>query len=142
MPSAAQILKNAGTLHLLLEHSQRRFDTVAFAEVYLDHGGLPPNLYHVLRRGTLLALYDVELDFLALGERLEAAALDRRVMYETILGATLRRDETKTLLIVEPLDCADRTHVKTPFDEKMGLRDCEAPVQTPKRAQNAFFRWP
>src|SRR5687767_12866252 len=34
------------------------------------------NLRHVLRGGTLLALHDVELDLLALGERLEAAAID------------------------------------------------------------------
>src|SRR5688500_12682464 len=118
MPSTSQVLKNAGALHLLLEHTQRRFDAVAFAEVNFDHRGLPSDLCDVFRRWALLALHDVELDFLAFGQRLEAAALNRRVMHEAILGAALRRDETETLLIVEPLDCADRTHCETSLSEK------------------------
>ena len=42
MPSAPQVLQNAGALHLLFEHTQRRLDAVAFAEVNFDHLGYRP----------------------------------------------------------------------------------------------------
>src|SRR5688572_31239025 len=50
VPSATQILKNASTLDLLLEHTQRCFDAIAFAEVYFDHSGLPTHLDDVFSR--------------------------------------------------------------------------------------------
>jgi hypothetical protein len=40
---------------------------------------------------------------IALGEALEASALDGRMMDETILAPVLRRDESKALAVVEPL---------------------------------------
>src|ERR1044071_6233277 len=57
----------------------------------------------VLRRRTLLALDDFELDALAFGERLEALRLDCGVMHEAVLLAVLGRDETEPLRVVEPL---------------------------------------
>src|SRR5688500_14878658 len=68
------------------------------------------DLGDVLGRRTLVALDDVELDPLALGEALEAAALDRRVMNEQILAAILRRDESEALGVVEPLHFTRVTH--------------------------------
>src|SRR5690606_40350893 len=57
---------------------------------------------NVLSRRTLLALHDVELHRLTFGQRLEAAALDGRMMDEAILLSIGRRDEAETLRIVEP----------------------------------------
>src|SRR5690554_4154098 len=65
---------------------------------------------YVLRRRTLLALHDVELDALALGERLEAATLNRAVVDEAVLRAVLRRNEAEALLVIEPLHRSARTH--------------------------------
>src|SRR5215208_8215669 len=67
-------------------------------------------LLHILRGRTLLALHHVELDPLALGERLEALPLDGRVVDEAVLLAVIARDEAKALRIVEPLDGASHTH--------------------------------
>src|SRR5438874_12225125 len=69
-------------------------------------------LHDVLRRRTLLSLHDVELDALALGERLEPLRLDRGVVHEAVLLAVLRRDETEPLRVVEPLhDPCDACHL-------------------------------
>src|SRR5690606_24500436 len=57
-----------------------------------------------------LALHDVKLNTLALGQRLEAVTLDGAVVDEAVLAAIIRRDETKALGIVEPLHLAGRTH--------------------------------
>src|SRR5215208_2139789 len=65
---------------------------------------LAAELHHVLGGRALLALHDVELHPLALGQRLEAAALDGGVVDEAILLAAFRRDEAEPLGIVEPLD--------------------------------------
>src|SRR5260370_20113525 len=66
----------------------------------------------VLSRWALLTLYDVELDPLAFGERLEALCLDRGVVHEAVLLAILTRDETETLRVVEPLhDPSDTCHL-------------------------------
>src|SRR5262249_11193159 len=50
----------------------------------------------------LRPLHDLELDALAFGERLETFSLDRGEMHEHVL-ATLLRDETEALRVVEPL---------------------------------------
>src|SRR4051812_22731389 len=68
------------------------------------------HLGHVLRRGALLTLHDVELDLLAFSQRLEAGALNRGVVHETILRAAFRSDESESLVVVEPLYYAIRTH--------------------------------
>src|SRR6266550_4991016 len=69
-------------------------------------------LHDILRRRTLLSLHDVELDPLALGERLEPLCLDRGVVHEAVLLAVLGRDETKALRVVEPLhDSGDACHL-------------------------------
>src|SRR3954470_21900021 len=65
----------------------------------------------VLGRRALLALDDVELDALTLGEVLEPRALDRRMVDETVLLAILAGDESEALRLVEPLDRAFGTHV-------------------------------
>ena len=81
---------------------------------------------HVLGRRTLLTLYDIELHALAFGERLEAIALNGRVMNEAILLSVLGRDKAETLRIVEPLDGASRTHCPTPCSDVLcwGVRSC------------------
>src|SRR6478672_4978964 len=56
----------------------------------------------VLRRRTLLPFDDVEFDSITFGKRLEAAALNRRVVHEAILRAVVGGDETETLGVVEP----------------------------------------
>src|SRR5580765_6478056 len=87
--------------------------------------------HHVLGGGTLLPLHDVELDALALGQRLEAAALNRRVMDETILLSILGRDEAKALGVVEPLHFASRTHVYSLLEIVLcsGCGDAVRPTQ-------------
>src|SRR5687768_12279625 len=75
---------------------------------------LAAELDDVLGGRALLALHDVALHALTLGERLEAAALDGRVVDEEILAAVLGRDEAEALGVVEPLDGAGRTHARTP----------------------------
>jgi len=59
----------------------------------------------------LLTLHHIELNPLALGQRFESAALDGRVVYETILLAVFRCDEAKALCVVEPLHCTGGTHL-------------------------------
>src|SRR6185369_8534975 len=56
------------------------------------------------------ALDHVELHGCTLGQRAEALRLDRREMHENVF-ATLGGDEAEALRIVEPLDCAGRTHL-------------------------------
>src|SRR5258708_7046598 len=56
----------------------------------------------VLRRRALLALHDVELDPLTLGQALEALGLDRRMVDEAVLLTVLGRDEAEALGVVEP----------------------------------------
>src|SRR4051795_11138529 len=50
----------------------------------------------------------------ALGQRLEAAALDRLVMDEQVLAGLVRRDEAEALLVVEPLhgSCGHRVALR------------------------------
>src|SRR5690348_6571727 len=74
----------------------------------------PLELGDVLSGRALLALHDVELDALAFGEGLVAVALNRRMMNEAVLLATLWRDKAKALRIVEPLYRAGRTHCGAP----------------------------
>src|SRR5437867_11838520 len=69
-------------------------------------------LHDVLRRRALLALHDVELDPLALSQRLEALCLDRGVVNEAVLLPVLGCDETETLRVVEPLhDTGNACHL-------------------------------
>lgn len=60
---------------------------------------------NVLRFFTLLAWCDVELDFLALVEGLEAAALNVGKMHEDVI-TLLTRDESEPLVCIEKLDCS------------------------------------
>lgn len=55
-----------------------------------------------------LALGDDERDALTFLQGLEARALDRAEMHEQVITA-FRRDEAKTLGVVEPLDCTALT---------------------------------
>src|SRR5581483_3476223 len=64
----------------------------------------------VRRLQTLRALHQVELDGRTLSQRTEPLRLDCREVDEDVLSA-FRRDEAKALRIVEPLDCAGRTHL-------------------------------
>src|SRR5581483_3778848 len=80
----------------------------------MPEGRLVREPRYVLGRGTLLSLHDFELDALPLGQRLEAAAVDGRMMDEAILRAALRSDEAEALGVVEPLDCSGHTHWSVP----------------------------
>src|SRR5712691_10350074 len=55
----------------------------------------------VRRLGALRALAGLELDLRTLGERLEAAAANRRVVDEHVLSAVLGLDEAVALGVVE-----------------------------------------
>lgn len=77
----------------------------------------------VLGRGAFGTLDDVELDAGSLGESLETLGLDRAVMNEAILAAVLRRDESETLLIVEPLYSSCSTHYALQLLCESELRD-------------------
>src|SRR5258706_3534051 len=68
--------------------------------------GTTSNGANTRSRRTLLALRRLELDRLAFLQRLVAVHLDLAVVREEVLAAVLRRDESKTLRIVEPLDSA------------------------------------
>jgi len=68
-------------------------------------------LHHFVRRRTLLALNDFELDLVTLGQGLEALSLDRGMMNEDVLGAIFRGDETKSLVVVEPLHGSSDSHI-------------------------------
>src|SRR3569833_4478675 len=81
-----------------------------FPLIRLTRRALAADLRHVLGGGALLALHDFELNALAFGKRLEALALDRRVMHEAILLAVLGRDESKALRVVESFHGTGRTH--------------------------------
>src|SRR5438045_95980 len=60
---------------------------------------------------SLLPLDDLELDLVALGQRLESVSLDGAEVHEDV-GAALTRDETEALRVVEPLHCSvDACHV-------------------------------
>jgi hypothetical protein len=48
-------------------------------------------------------LRHVERNLLAILQRFEACALNRAVVGEEILAAVIRRDESETLRVVEPL---------------------------------------
>jgi hypothetical protein len=65
---------------------------------------------------TLRALFDLELDLLALGQGVKALTLDGSVMNENVL-LTFTRDESIPLAIVEPLhgSCNPFGHVKHSF---------------------------
>src|SRR5688500_17363519 len=76
--------------------------------------GRSAQAHDVLGRGALLALHHVELHALALGERLEARALDGRVVDEAVLLTVVTRDEAEALRVVEPLHGTGRTHCRTP----------------------------
>src|SRR5688500_20292727 len=64
----------------------------------------------VLGGRPLLALHDVELHRVTLGQRLEAAALDGAVVDEAVLRAVVGGDEAEPLRVVEPLHLAGRAH--------------------------------
>src|SRR2546421_6185722 len=68
-------------------------------------GGSPGGLERLDVRGrrALGALLGVVAHLGALGQRLEAAALDRVVVHEQILAVVIRRDESVALVVAEPL---------------------------------------
>src|SRR6266550_2777877 len=76
---------------------------------------LVTDLGDVLGRRTLGALNNVELDPLTFGEGAETAALDCRVVDETVLLTAFWGDEAKPLRVVEPLHGArGACHCSTP----------------------------
>src|SRR3954471_4050928 len=58
---------------------------------------------YVRRVGALGPDLGVVADLRALGERLEAAAGDARVVHEQVLALVVGRDEPEALLVAEPL---------------------------------------
>src|SRR5689334_17793533 len=69
------------------------------------------HLAHILRGRPLLALDQIKLDRVALGERLEPIPLNGAVVDEAVLVTAVRCDETKPLGVIEPLHLSSRTHV-------------------------------
>src|SRR2546425_7593362 len=65
--------------------------------------GYSADLADVRRLGSFRTLLHVELDLLALGQAAKSLRLDRGVMDEHVLAAAVRRDEPKSLRVVEPL---------------------------------------
>ncbi len=59
--------------------------------------------FHPDRRRSLCALLDFEADSITFRQSLETFALYSAVMNEDVLAAAFDRDESETLLIVEPL---------------------------------------
>ena len=76
----------------------------------------------VLGLRSLLSLTDLELDLLTFLELAEPAALDRGEVHEAIFSAIIRRDETVTLLRIEPLDYPCRAHRALSFSVAVNLR--------------------
>ena len=76
----------------------------------------------VLSLRTLLSLADLELHLLTFLELAEPAALDRGEVHEAIFSTIIRRDETVTLLCVEPLDYPCRAHRALSFSMAVNLR--------------------
>src|SRR6185295_4133401 len=72
--------------------------------------GSAADLDDVLGGRAFLALDDVELHAVSLGQRLEAVALDRGVMDEAVLLSILQRDETEPLAVIEPLHFSGALH--------------------------------
>ena len=76
--------------------------------------GSPSGSVHsddVFGRRPLRAVDHIEFDFLALGKASEAFGLDGGEMDEAILSIVGSGNETKALLVVEPLDGSLHTHV-------------------------------
>src|SRR5690349_15706341 len=90
-------------------------------------GRLPSELHDVLGRRTLLALHDVELDPLSLGQRLEPLTLNRRVVDEAVLLAAFGRDEAEALGVIEPLDRAGGAHCSYSLCAVIGAGDAAPP---------------
>src|SRR5262245_16679970 len=84
------------------------------------HG--PPSLIEVRgskhpdvrRRRALGALLGVVTHFRAVGQRLEAAALDRVVMHEQVLAGLIWGDEPVALVVADPLhrSCCQLIHLR------------------------------
>ena len=60
---------------------------------------------HVRSLRSFLALHNFELDFIALGERLESGSTNCAEMHKNV-RASLTRNEAKSLGVVEPFDRA------------------------------------
>src|SRR5436190_22109669 len=75
----------------------------------------------------LRALLCVVAHLRALGQRLEAAALDRAVMHEQVLALVIGRDEPEALVVVEPLD-GSSCHLSFSF-RMCALRNAEGAGQ-------------
>src|SRR4051794_14798581 len=76
----------------------------------------------------LRALLCVVAHLRALGQRLEAAALDRAVMHEQVLALVIGRDEPEALVVVEPLN-GSSCHLKVSFRMLSALRNAEGAGQ-------------
>src|SRR4051794_6513717 len=82
------------------------------------------DLLNVRRGRALLTLLLVVAHLRALSQRLEAAALNRRVMNEEVLAAFIGGDEAEALVVVEPLD-GSCCHVVLPSVCVCELRNAE-----------------
>src|SRR5688572_5751428 len=90
---------------------------------------LSAELGDVLSRWAFLALHDVEFNALALGQRLEAVALNGGVVNEAILLSVIRGDKTKALGVVQPLYFAGGTHVRYILIQLCRSAVCAVPVR-------------
>src|SRR5215204_2351660 len=92
-----------------------------------------------VRRGRALgALFGVVAHLRALGQRLEAAALDRVVMHEQILALVIGCDEAKALLVAEPLH-GSCCHLNSP-PGVCALRNAEGARRQQLRKRGALLR--
>jgi hypothetical protein len=73
------------------------------------------NLYHVLSRGALGALDDIELDLGTFLQRPETFRLYGRMVDEAITASVLGGQKAEALLIIEPLNSSLGTHQRAPF---------------------------
>src|SRR5437763_16415942 len=85
--------------------------------------------------GTLLR---VVAHLRTLGQRLEAVAEDRGVMHKQVLARVIRRDESETLLVAEPLH-SSCGHL-LPSGNRCALRTAEGAQRQQLRKREALLR--
>ena len=87
------------------DRKQKRPGDVAGALLFVSSGVGSGRLHDIGRLRALLALDDLELNPIALSQRLESRTLDRAEVDKHI-GAAVARNEPKAFRVVEPLHYA------------------------------------
>jgi hypothetical protein len=97
----------------------------------------PLERFDVLGGGTFASLPDVELNLLTFFQRLESVRCNRGVVDKKIRSSIVGRDESKALLVVEPLDLS-RSHTQTPAG---GRRSAPIPLLIARCHCPCLTRW-